>query len=92
VYYYKYIALCCSLCKNTGQKPLWDTNTCTKISSDEVDESWEGRVGRRGWGVTEAGKFGTLGRSRGLISDGGRKFWEVREVEKFFRSRRSANV
>jgi hypothetical protein len=42
--------------------------------------------------VKETGKFGRLGRSIGLISYGGPKFWEVREVENFFRSGRSANV
>jgi hypothetical protein len=54
------------------------------ISYDILDENWEGRVGRRAWEVTEAGKFGRLGRSRGLIRYGGRKFFEVSEVENIF--------
>jgi hypothetical protein len=44
------------------------------ISSDSNNENWE---------VTEAGKLERLGRSRDLRVQGGRKFWEVREVENY---------
>jgi hypothetical protein len=37
----KYILLCCSSCENPRQKPIWDTNTATMISSDRDDENWE---------------------------------------------------
>jgi hypothetical protein len=40
----------------------------------------------------KGGKFGKGGRSRGLGDKGGRKFWEVSEVENFYRPNRSANL
>jgi hypothetical protein len=69
--------------ENLPQKPFWDTNTATMISSDRVDENWEDR---------EVGKLARLWRPESLGGCGGRKFREVREIENFLTSGKSANL
>jgi hypothetical protein len=60
-----------SICQNPRQKPFWDTNTGTMISSDRDDENWDhrevGKVGRlvnlegrEVWKVWEGGRFGRI--------------------------------